>query len=72
MKKNTRHIESPTLEQIALVEDICNALDITDFPHNSLQYSRYIYQKFIDSFVDEYKYALDERAGHNIEYMFYC
>lgn len=72
MRKNIRHIEPPTLEQITLVEDICNSLNITNFPHNSSQYSYYTYQKFIDSFIDEYGYALAEEAGRDMENMFYC
>jgi len=56
--------KSPTKKQIKLAEDICNILNI-DFPQSSLEFNRYTYWKFINTYMDEYEEQIRDAIYYN-------
>ena len=49
---------SPTEKQIVFVEQICNALGINDFPLCSKEFTKWHYNQFIKTYLEEYKTAI--------------
>jgi hypothetical protein len=51
---------APTGKQITLVENICGALGIKNFPTSSKEFTKFSFSQFIAAHLDEYHYALLE------------
>lgn len=61
--------ESPTQAQIEFVSAICAALEIKDFPSNSIEYSKYGYSRFISAHIDEF-YNITGSDGADEDYLY--
>lgn len=63
-------VKSPTEKQIALAEEIANALDL-EFPISSKQFTRSAYSKFIKDNLDEYRWIYEDPIANDHEMLLY-
>ena len=54
------YLKAPTEKQIVLVENICGALGIKNFPTSSKEFTSFSFSQFIAAHLEEYHYALLE------------